>query len=335
MNATQDHAPFGWGVVGLGRLVSTQIAPLIVQSPHARLVACAGSTAEKTRAFASQFGEPRCYASVAELAADPAVDGVFIASPNRLHQRHVLEAAAAGKHILCEKPFALSQEDAAEMMAACDHAKVVLRVAFQIRLEAILQRVRAVLASGVLGQLRGFEFERSGTFGQRNAWRDDPGQGGALFDMAVHLIDQAEWLTGLPFTEITAYTHPDRRSGQADDTIAILGLLGTQCHAVLRASREIPFAQNNLRIQGTQGMLVTSKLRWGDQYSFDIVSAAGTQTEVFAASAIYQKELDAFVHDVRTGATTLPDGTAGTRSVKVSAAVLESINTRRSVPIIG
>ena len=325
---------FGWGVVGLARLVRTQIAPLILKSADSKLVACCGSTTENTADFAQEFGQPRCSASVAELALDPNVDGVFIASPNRLHHQHVLQVAAAGKHILCEKPFALNTQDAAEMIEACRAAKVVLRVAFQIRLEAILIRIREVLKTAVLGELRGFEFERSGTFGQRNAWRDEPGQGGALFDIAVHLLDQAEWLTGLSFTEVSANSHPDRRSGKADDTIAILGMLGTQCHAVLRASREIPYAQNNLRIQGTAGMLVTSKLRWGDEYSFEVITAEGTCKEVFPASVIYQKELAAFEHDVRSGAQTLPDGTDGTdgaRSVRIPSAVLEAIDTRRSV----
>lgn len=328
-----NDSVFGWGLVGLGRLVHTQIAPIIQQSLHSKLAACAGSTPEKTRAFANEFGGPNCYSSVAELAADPGVEAVFIASPNHMHYQHVLDVASAGKHILCEKPMALTTHEAERMIEACRNAKVELRVAFQIRLEAILGRIRDVLQSGMLGELRSLEFERSGTFGARNAWRDDPRQGGALFDIAVHLLDQAEWLTGLSFTEVAANSHPDRRSGKSDDTIAILGMLGSQCHAIIRASREIPYAQNNLRIQGTEGMLVTSKLRWGDEYSFDIVAKDGVFREAFPATPIYKKEIEAFESDVRKGENTLPSGDVGLRSVKIAAAVIEAINTRRTVDL--
>lgn len=321
-----------WGVVGLGRLVQTQIAPAI-RAAGQSIVACVGGSPEKSRKFAAEFAVAHPCASITELAADPQVKAVFIASPNRLHHAHVLEIAAAGKHILCEKPFALSVADAESMVSACAGAGVQLRLGFQIRLEAILQRIRAVVASGVLGELRSLEFERSGVFGARNAWRDDPGQGGALFDIGVHLLDQAEWLTGMRFSEIAAFSHPDRRANQADETVAILGMLGTQCHAVLRASREIPHAQNNLRIQGTEGMLVTSKLRWGEAYNFEVFCGSASFTETFPATAIYKREIEVFEHDLRSGQAMLPTGSDGVRNVKLTGAVLESIATRRSIAL--
>ncbi len=330
-----NHEPhlIRWGVIGLGRLVTTQIAPVIVAAKHSRLVGCAGSTPEKTRAFADQFKVARCYATMDELAADPDIDAVFIATPNAMHHANVLTAAKARKHILCEKPLALSVKDAEEMVAACRDAGVILRAAFQIRLEVALERVREILRAGTLGELRSFEFERAGTFGARNAWRNEAAQGGALFDIAVHLLDQAEWLTGFRFTEISAYSHPDRRENKADDTVAILGMLGTQCHAVIRASREIPHAQNNLRIQGTKGMLVTSALRWSDEYRLQITTDSGTVEERIKPTAIYRREIEAFEDEVRGQPGILASGEDGVRIVAITTAIIESINTRRSVTV--
>jgi predicted dehydrogenase len=322
-----------WGVIGLGGIVVQQIAPAIVNSTHSRLVGCTGSTPEKTRAFAQQYGAQNCYASIEELAAAPEVEAIYIATPNADHHRMVLTAARAGKHVLCEKPLALSAGHGREMIEACRAAAVVFRLAFQIRLEEILVRVREIVQSGALGELRSVVFERIAPLRQHGAWRDDPRQGGVLFDVAVHLFDQVSWLTGLDIREVSAYSHPDRRLGAADSTIAILGMLGADCHVVVRASREIPYAGNDLRIQGSKGMLTTSALRWADEHVLNIRTDAGAVEERFAPTAIYEREIEAFAREVRGGPGVLASGEDGLRAVHIASAVLESIQSRRSVAI--
>jgi predicted dehydrogenase len=323
-----------WGVIGLGRLVTELIAPSIVRSPRSQLVACAGSTPEKSRAFAAQFGAPRAYSSIEELAADPEIDAIFVATPNSLHHPMVLSAARGGKHILCEKPFALTASDGREMVEACRASGVILRLGFQIRLEEILVRARELVRSGQLGELRAVQLERSaGTAFRKKAWRMDAAQGGALFDIMVHLLDLTEWISGLRFREISAYSHPDRRQGRSDETISVLGNLEHDCHATLRASREIPYAANDLQIQGTRGMLVTSALRFSEEQTLRITTASGTVEERFTATPIYQREIEAFEQEVLLGSGTLPSGEDGVRSIEITAAILESIHSRRSVAV--
>ncbi len=329
----QKETAVRWGVIGLGGIVVQQIAPAIVNSAHSKLVGCVGSTPDKTRAFAQQFAVPNCYASIEELAAADEVDAIFIATPNADHHRMVLEAARAGKHILCEKPLALTIEHGREMVEACRAAGVILRTAFQIRLEEILVRVREIVRSGVLGDLRAVLFERIAPLRQHGAWRNDPCQGGVLFDVAVHLFDQVEWLTDSKVCELSAYSQPDRRLGVADETIAILGMLGAECHVVVRASREIAFAGNDLRIQGRKGMLTTSALRWADEHVLRVQTAAGETVERFAPSPLYAHEIAAFAREVRGAAGTLASGEDGVRAIQLTSAVLQSIETRRSVDV--
>jgi len=320
-------------VIGLGGVVVQQIAPAIVGSSHSSLVGCAGSTPEKTRAFAETFGVKNCYAGIEELATAPDIEAIFIATPNADHHAMVLAAARAGKHVLCEKPLAMSMEHGREMVDACRAAGVILRTAFQIRLEEILVRVRDIVCSGGIGELRAVTFERIAPLRQHGAWRDDPRQGGVLFDVAVHLLDQVMWLTGLDIREVSAYSHPDRRLGAADDTVAILGMLGEGCHMVVRASREIPHAGNDLRIQGSKGMLTTSALRWADEHVLQIRTDAGLVVEKFAPTAIYKREIEEFAREVRGAPGTLASGEDGLRVIGISAAVIESIQSRRSVAI--
>lgn len=332
---SQNETAVGWGVIGLGGLVVEQIAPAIVGSGHSKLVGCVGSGREKAAAFARQFGGPECYDSIEELAAAPGVEAIFIATPNADHHRMVLAAAQAGKHVLCEKPLALSAEDGREMVAACRAAEVIFRVAFQIRLEEILGRVRAIIQSGVLGELRSVMFERAAPLRQRGAWRNDPRQGGVLFDVAVHLLDQVLWLTGLDIREVSAYSHPDRRQGVPDDTVAILGMLGADCHMVVRASRELPYAANDLRVQGTKGMLTTGALRFADEHVLQLKTAAGVVEERYAPTATYRRQMEAFAREVRSGAGVLASGEDGIRIIQLASAAIESIQSRRSVAIAG
>jgi 1,5-anhydro-D-fructose reductase (1,5-anhydro-D-mannitol-forming) len=323
-----------WGIIGLGRLPTELIAPAINQSSGSRLVACAGSTLEKARAFVDHFGAARAYSSIDELAADPEIDAIFIATPNALHHAMVLTAARAGKHILCEKPLALSVEEGRAMVEACRAAKVILRVGFQIRLEEILSRVREIVASGKLGELRAVQLERyAGPSFRVKPWRQDAAQGGIVFDGMVHLLDLVEWMTGLRFREISAYSHPDRRAGVADDTIAVLGNMDGACQAFLRASREIPYGENGLLMEGSKGMLVASPLRFADEYPLRVQTAEGIVEERFPATPIYQREIEAFEREVRGGARELASGEDGVRGIELTAAILEAINERRSVSL--
>ncbi|MEO7727950.1 MAG: Gfo/Idh/MocA family oxidoreductase [Burkholderiales bacterium] len=329
---TPKESAVRWGVIGLGGVVDQQIAPAIAGAANSEFVACVGSTPEKTRAFAQKFGVPQCYASIEALAAAPEVEAIFIATPNADHHRMVLAAAHAGKHVLCEKPLAMTVEHGREMVAACRAAGVILRVAFNIRFEEILRRVREIIQSGVLGELRGITFERIAPLRQHGAWRDDPAQGGVLFDVAVHLFDQVEWLTGLRIRELSANSHPDRRAGAPDSTIAILGMLGADCHVVVRASREIAYAGNDLRVQGTSGMLNTSALRWADEHVLTVRTDAGLVEERFAPTPMYRREIEAFAHEVRGGPGAMASGDDGIRVIQLASAVQESIQSRRTVP---
>ena len=327
-------APVRWGVAGLGRLVTELIAPAMAKSGGSQLVACVGSSLERSRDFAARFDVPRAYARFDELAADPHVDAIFIATPNAMHHSMVLAAARSGKHVLCEKPFALTVEDGRAMVAACREAGVVLRVGFQIRLEDILMRARDIVRSGALGELRSLQFERTaGTAFRKKAWRMDASQGGALFDIMVHLLDLTEWITGLRFREVSALSHPDRRTGVSDETISVLADLGGQCHAALRASREIPYGENNLVIQGTSGSLSTSALRFEDEHVLRVRTASGSTEERFPATPIYDREIAAFEQVLAGAPEMLASGEDGVRSIEVTAAILASIQTRRATAV--
>jgi 1,5-anhydro-D-fructose reductase (1,5-anhydro-D-mannitol-forming) len=323
----------GWGVVGLGWVAADFVVPAMVKSTGSRLVACLGSTPEKSAAFARRFGFERAHKDLAALLNDPGVDAVYIALPNALHHAAVLAAARAKKHVLCEKPFAMHVEHAREMVAACREAGVVLRIAHQIRLDAAIVRAREIVRSGRLGRLAEILLERGSANPARKTWRLDNAQSGVIFDVGVHLIDLIQWMSGQNFLEVSAFSHPDRREGKSDDTVTVLGRLAGDCHAMVRATREVASAENNLIIEGSEATLVTSALRFADEHVVRVRDKNGVTEERFAASPAYELQVRAFEADLRGERSMLPDGEDSLRNVAVTEAVLQSINERRIVAV--
>lgn len=326
-------SPVRWGIVGLGWVAADFVVPAMLDSSGSRLTACLGSSLAKGHAFAQRFGVERVHSDLQALMHDPDVDAVYIALPNRLHHAAVLAAADGNKHVLCEKPFALSVAQAQEMTDACREAGVILRIAHQIRLDAALGRAREIVRNGRLGRLTAISLERASGLGSRQLWRQDVSQSGVIFDVGVHLLDLIQWISGQRFVEVSAFTHPDRRQGTPDDTVTVLGRLDDDCHAVARATREVASAENNLIIEGTEATLITSALRFAKEHVVYIRDQAGTSEERFAASPAYALEVQAFERELVGERSLLPDGEAGTQMVAVTQAVLQAIEERRSMTV--
>jgi predicted dehydrogenase len=322
-----------WGIVGLGWAAADFVAPAMVKSSGSRLTACLGSSLDKGHRFAQRFGVERVHGDLETLMHDPGVDAVYIALPNALHHAAVLAAAAGKKHVLCEKPFALNAAQAREMVAACRDAGVILRIAHQLRFDAAIGRVREIVHSGRLGRLVALSIERTSGLGARTSWRQDFAQSGVIFDVGVHLLDLIPWVSGQPFVEVTAFAHPDRQRREPDDTVTILGRLADDCHAVVRATREIASAENSLIVEGSEATLMTSALRFATQHVVRVHDRAGMTEERFPASPAYELEILAFEGELRGERSLLPDGEDGMRTVAVTQAVLQAVDERRSMAV--
>jgi 1,5-anhydro-D-fructose reductase (1,5-anhydro-D-mannitol-forming) len=333
MDVSDAQSPVRWGIVGLGWVAADFTAPAIVKSAGSRLAACLGSSLDKGRMFAERFGVERVHAELEALMQDPGVDAVYIALPNALHHAAVLAAARGQKHVLCEKPFALTVAHACEMVVACHDAGVILRIAHQLRLDAAVGRVREIVRSGRLGRPVAISLERASGLGPRTSWRQDVSQSGVIFDVGVHLLDLIQWLSGQHFVEVSAFAHPDRRRGEPDDTVTILGRLDGDCHAVARATREVASAENNLIVEGSEATLITSALRFATEHVVRVRDRTGLTEERFPASPAYELEILAFEAELRGERSLLPDGEDGVRTVALTQAVLQAIDERRSVPV--
>jgi predicted dehydrogenase len=216
-------AELRWGVLSPARIGTEKVIPAIQAADRCTVAAIASRDEGRAEAAVGRLGIDRAYGSYEELLADPDIDAVYIPLPNHLHAEWTIASAAAGKHVLCEKPLALSAADAQRMVDACDAAGVCLYEAFMYRFHPSWLAVRDLLASGRIGDLRGIDVWFS-------YFNDDPTNirnilevgGGAMWDIGCYAVSVARLLFGAEPEEVHGVVRRDPASGV--DTLAA-GLL--------------------------------------------------------------------------------------------------------------
>lgn len=199
--------PIRIGVAGLGRAF-TLMLPAFVQDQRVRLVAACDPRAPARAQFARDFAAP-VYPDIAGLAADPCVDAVYIASPHQLHAQHTRIAASQRKHVLVEKPMALTLAECDAMISACRAAGVRLIVGHCHSFDAPYAKAREIVCAGALGRVRMIHALNYTDFLYRprrpEELQTDAG-GGVVFSQAAHQIDIVRLLAGSPVTQVRALT---------------------------------------------------------------------------------------------------------------------------------
>ncbi len=203
-----------WGVLGAAEIACEQTIPAIRAAPNSRAYALA-SRRGVPEALIERFGFATGYGDYDELLADPAVDAVYLPLPNARHAEWTIKAARAGKHVLCEKPAALTSVEARQAIAACEAAGVVYMEAMMYQFHAQHARVRALIDSGAIGDVRGvhvnltFNLEKSLADFRHGAIETG---GGSLYDLGCYCIHTVRSLLGEPdrVASVARFAGPQR-----------------------------------------------------------------------------------------------------------------------------
>lgn len=201
------EAPIGIGVIGLGRAFMLTL-PAFRSDKRVRLVAASEPRQQSRSAFENEFGG-LAYERAEDLCRDPNVELVYVASPHELHVEHVLAAAAAGKHILVEKPLAISMTDAALMVEACARAGVRLIVGPSHSYDRQIQLARSIIDSGEIGKVRfihAFNYTDFLYRPRRPEELQTERGGGVVFSQGIHQIDVVRLLAGGLTRDVVALT---------------------------------------------------------------------------------------------------------------------------------
>lgn len=188
--------PLRWGLLGAAR-INRSIIPALRASPRSELAAVASRDAAKAEAYAREWGIPRRFGRYEDLLADGEIDVVYNPLPNSLHAEWTIRAARAGKHVLCEKPLAISVEEVDAIAEAARAARVVVAEGLMYRHQKLTREVKAMVERGTLGELRvvrgcfTFPLTREGDV------RLDPALGGGcLWDLGVYPISYGRMMVG-------------------------------------------------------------------------------------------------------------------------------------------
>lgn len=224
MSSSSGSEAVRWGCLGCARVFERRMVPGFREAAGAELIAVASRTEEKARATAGKHGIPRWHGSYDALLCDPAVEAVYIPLPNDQHCEWTLKALAAGKHVLCDKPAALTYGDAVRMAAAARDAGRMLVEGFMYRHHPQHARIAQIVAGGEIGEpihFRG-DFTYPASPDPSNIrWSVEKG-GGALLDVGVYPLNAARYQFGAEPVAVTAASRLCPETGVDLHTCALL-----------------------------------------------------------------------------------------------------------------
>lgn len=326
----------GWGIIGTGGFAGSATAPAIkALGERGALIAAVSRDRGRADAFAAQHGAARAYTDYADLLRDRDVDIVYISTPNAQHAEQALAAARAGKHVLCEKPLALSVGDARRMVDAFEAAGLKLGTHFQTRHHTAFVETRRLLEQRAIGDVILVQIEVSSGANQFRSWRADPQLAGlgSINNIAVHPFDLVRYLLGSEVREVTAMTDVGRA---ADLEHMVLALLRFQNGTLVyvNANQKVPNFQPDIHIYGAEGRILgigcTRPFRDGE---LRVLTASGEQVTKHSSNDAVVRSVaafnDAVAHDREPNAS----GLDGLRSVQLTDAVIRSARDGRLVEV--
>ncbi len=249
-----------FGVIGAGGIARRKTIPGMLKAKNCRLVAVMDPVGIDE--IAAQLKVPKAYTTEKEVLADPEVEAVYLASPLGLHAKQIKMAAAAGKHVLCEKPLTLNVKQAEEAVEACRKAGVYLQEGYMMKFHGAHQRMKELIDEGRIGKVVSMRAQLSCWYPKmEGAWRQDPrqgGPGGAMVDMATHLFDLLAMFAG-PIRRVGALVGNLVQDYKPADATTTLLEFRSGAHGTVDCFFCIPdeASRTRLEVYGSQGALLS------------------------------------------------------------------------------
>lgn len=266
-----------WGVIGAGGIADRRTIPGLLLADNAELVAVMEVNQPLAESLRAKHGAKRAYDTVEGLLADPEVDAVYIATPVIYHKEQAIKAACARKHILIEKPVALTVEDGLEVAEACRANGVLIGVGLMMRHHAYHVKMKEIVDSGRLGRIVSCRAQLTCWYPEiPGAWRQrkETSGGGALMDMGVHCIDLIQHITGSRAVRVAAMAGSKVFGYEVEDSATALLELDNGAYATVDSYFNIPdaAARCRLEIYGTGGsMLAEGTISQAEGGRLDVV----------------------------------------------------------------
>ena len=333
----------GYAIVGLGGYGLGIIIPQFKNCQHSKLVALVSGDPVKARRVAAEYGVPERsiydYKNFDSIKDNPDIDIVYVCLPVSMHAEYTIRAAAAGKHVMCEKPMAVSSAECEAMIAACKKAGKKLMIGYRCHFEAYnLEAVRRA-RSGEIGKLRYFRSEHGFTAGNPNAWRLKKALsgGGSLMDIGIYALNAARYMTGEEPIAVYAKETTDRndpRFREVEDMIEFQlefpsGVIGS-CMSMYSAN------QNHILLVGDKGRIDMepgtrydgNKLWVGQDRSNPVTPPPGPGATQWAG------QLDHLSLCILNNKEPIVAGEEGLRDIRIIEAVYRSAREQKRIALV-
>ncbi len=299
--------PVKWGVLSTAKIGTQKVIPAMQKGAFSEVAAIASRNLATAKQAAAELGIPKAYGSYEELLADPEIEAIYNPLPNHLHVPWSAKAAEAGKHVLCEKPLALTAAEAQNLIEVRDRAGVLMQEAFMVRHHPQWLRARELVRSGRIGDLRAiqcfFSYMNRDAANIRNL--ADIG-GGAIYDIGCYPVTVSRFLFDSEPTRVVSLIErdPDFKTDRLSS--AILDFPAGQASFVC-STQLVPYQR--AQIFGTKGRIEIQipfnappdkpcRLFVDDGSELGDVSA---QTETFDVTDQYTLQAEVFSHAIRSG----------------------------------
>ena len=328
--------PVNWGIMGAATIAVETMIPAMRKSQAVRVGALASRDRAKADRLATGLGIPKAYGAYDALLADPEIEAVYIPLPNHLHVPWTLKAAAAGKHVLCEKPIALSAEEAQTLIDARNRTGVLIQEAFMVRVHPQWLRTRELIAKGRVGGVRAFH----AVFTETNA---DPNSivnkaafgGGGLYDLGCYPVTSARFVFGTEPTQVVALAHMDP-AFNVDRLVSAIMAFPDGAQATFVCSTEAVL-YHGVQIYGTSGrIMLENPFNPAPDSPCRIFVDDGTKlanasarAEVVAPADQYMIQIERFSEAIRTGKPQAVPLEDSVKNMRVMDALFRSMESGR------
>ena len=343
--AQQGGRKLGYAIVGLGGYGLGIIIPQFKNCEHSKLVAVVSGDAAKARKVAAEYGVPERgiynYQNFDSIRDNPDIDIVYICLPVSMHLEYTERAAAAGKHVLCEKPMALNSKHCEQMIAACRKAGKKLMIGYRSHFEPHNLEAMRRARSGELGKLRYFRSEHGFTMGGgADNWRLKKAMsgGGSMMDIGIYALQAARYMVGEEPIAVYAKETTDRndpRFREVEDMIEFQlefpsGVIGS-CMSMYSAN------QNHLLLMGERGRIEMEPATGYDGHKLWVGKNRSDETLVKPApgpaKTQWAGQLDHMSQCVMQNREPIVAGEEGLRDIRIVEAVYRSAREQKRIAL--
>ncbi|MGA8355210.1 MAG: Gfo/Idh/MocA family oxidoreductase [Solirubrobacteraceae bacterium] len=331
--------PICWGFIGASTIAREFMVNAVAQQPDGVLQAIFSTSAQRRQGFVEDHGFCSSYATLDELLADETIDAVYISTTNDLHAAQAIAAAAAGKHVLCDKPIATSIADAEAIGNACRQAGVVLAVNHHLPNAATHRVVRGLIERGELGELRAARvFHARWLPADLQTWRTGDASAGAgvILDVTVHDAALLRFLLGEPIVSVIAESC---RQGLGSDGIedVVMGVMvsASGLPVSFHDAWTVAHAGTGLEIHGSEASVFARESMTSEPEG-EVVMRRGdclAEIELPDREDLYVRSVRRFHEAMRGEGTPAVSGDEGIEALRVALAVAEAARSGRRVAV--